>query len=108
MTEKKEHKKNIAVIRIRGMTGIRGDISDTLDLLNLSSKFSCVVLESKPEFLGMVKKVKDFVTWGEIDSVVEKELNSKRGVEGKKTFRLAPPVGGFEGFAMSRWYAPSV
>ncbi|MBR9690903.1 50S ribosomal protein L30 [Candidatus Woesearchaeota archaeon] len=112
MTEKKEIKKektrNLAVIRIRGMTGVRKEISDTLKMLNLNSKFSCVVVPKNESYEGMVKKAKDFITWGEIDSQTLKKLKEKREEQSsqaassgkpekeKKVFRLSPPRGGFE------------
>ena len=86
----------IVVIRIRGQTGVKKDISDTLDMLNLKTKFSCVVLSKQDNIDGMIKKVKDFVTFGEVDSDTLNELITKRGVDGKKTFTLHPPRGGFE------------
>ena len=88
--------ENIAVIRIRGMTGIRREIADTMRMLNLNSKFSCAVLPKNKNNEGMVKKAKDFITWGEIDAATLKELEEKRKEEEKKTYRLHPPRGGFE------------
>lgn len=83
------------------MTGIKKDIKDTLDMLRLYKKHYCVVCDATPSLLGMIKKIKDFVTYGEIDSDTNKMLIDKRGIkdiEGnlKKFFRLHPPVGGFE------------
>jgi large subunit ribosomal protein L30 len=91
----------IVVIRISGMIGIRKDIAETLDRLRLRRKYACVVVESTPENLGMIKKVRDFVAFGEINSETEKELVSKRGkkdAEGKikPFFRLHPPRGGID------------
>lgn len=90
----------VAIIRIRGETGIRGEISDTLDMLRLYRKHTCVVVESTPSILGMIKKAKDYITWGIVNEETYKVLVDKRGVkdvEGnlKPFFRLAPPVGGF-------------
>jgi large subunit ribosomal protein L30 len=100
MAEKIKTSK-IAIIRIRGMTGLRQEISDTLDMLRLYKKHACVVIDATPSNVGMVKKVKDFVTYGEIDDETLTILTEKRGIkdsEGnlKPVFSLAPPVGGFE------------
>ena len=51
-----------AVVRIRGRAGIKKDISDTLKMLRLNSVNSCVLCEPNPSIMGMVKKVKDYVT----------------------------------------------
>lgn len=90
-----------AIIRIKGMVGVRGDIEETLDRLRLRRKYACVVLELTPETEGMLKKIKDFVAYGEINNETYKELVSKRGkkdTEGKLKpfFRLHPPRGGID------------
>lgn len=103
--EKKPEKKTekIAVVRIRGQVNINKTIKDTLNMLRLYKKNYCVVIEKTPSNLGMVQKVKDFVTYGEIDDATLKILIEKRAEKNpkdpKKTkgfFRLAPPRHGFE------------
>lgn len=56
-----------AVIRVRGRTGISKDIRDTLNMLRLTRVNHCVLVPNTPSYIGMLKKVKDYVTWGEID-----------------------------------------
>lgn len=84
----------IAAIRIRGLTGVKYDIKDTMEYLHLYRKNYCVLLEKNPSVIGMLKKAKDFITWGEVNAEVI-ELLKKRD-EGKKFYRLAPPRKGFE------------
>ena len=69
----------IAIIRIRGPVKINGDAERTMQLLRLYRKNYCVVLEDTPAFIGMVKKVKDYVTFGEIDEETYNALFEKRG-----------------------------
>lgn len=71
----------IAVIRVRGRINIRKQIKDTFDMLRLYNKNYCVVLESTPQNMGMINKVKDFVTCGEIEEGLFNELIAKRGEE---------------------------
>ena len=71
----------IAIIRIRGMTNVRGDIDKTLKMLNLNNKNHCVVVEQNPTNMGMIKKIKDYVTYGPITDETFKLLVEKRGVE---------------------------
>lgn len=109
----------IAVIRVRGPVNISKDIEDTMILLRLYRKNFCVVVEDNPSYKGMIAKVKDYVTFGEIDEETYKELLEKRSEEymgrekdnkgkidykkyieinGKKIkpyFRLSPPKKGF-------------
>lgn len=92
----------LAIIRIHGQVKLRKPIVETLHRLRLRRKYACVVFD-KPnkEQLGMIKKVKDFVAFGEIDEATYKELIKKRGkkdVQGKLKpfFRLHPPRKGIE------------
>lgn len=112
-----EHR--IAAIRVRGLNEIKTKIEDTLKLLRLYKKNYCCVLPSTPTYIGMLKKAKDYITWGEIDDETFNILVSKRGEEFngretdtkkkityneffvmndkkfKKYFRLNPPRKGF-------------
>ncbi|MEA3514323.1 MAG: uL30 family ribosomal protein, partial [Nanoarchaeota archaeon] len=63
MEEKSKTKgtnERLAIIRIRGVTGIKHDIKQTLDMLNLYRKNNCAIVPKTDAFLGMCKKVKDF------------------------------------------------
>lgn len=112
----------IAIIRISGQVEIKKDMAETLNRLLLKRKYHCAVLEEKPELLGMVKKVNNFVAFGKIDKDMLAKLIEKRGqridkkskidagkaaseiMEGKKLeklglkpfFRLHPPRGGIK------------
>jgi large subunit ribosomal protein L30 len=92
--------KRLAVIRIRGTTGVKKPIADTLSMLSLYTKNSIVIVPNNPVFTGMVKKVKDFVTYGEVAEDVVKSLSEKRKntSENKSimAFTLNSPRGGFE------------
>ena len=115
-----EHNTNqLAVVRVRGLTGIKIKIEDTLKMLRLYKKNYCCVLPNNPIYLGMLKKSKDYITWGEIDDETFNILVEKRGEEFKgretdsknkikyndfvlinnkkikKYFRLNPPRKGF-------------
>ena len=69
----------IAIVRIRGKLNIRKEIVDTMNMLKLYKKNSCVVLDINGQNIGMVTKMKDYVTWGEIDQDTFKILLKKRG-----------------------------
>lgn len=87
----------IAIIRISGKVDVVPDIKKTFEMLMLDKKFSCAVIDDKPEIIGMVKKVQDFVAFGDIKDDVLKELMEKRGKKDKKmVFHLHPPRGGFK------------
>jgi len=102
MSEKKA-KEKLAVIRIRGTVGVRKDIKDTLKMLNLHKKNYCVVVEKTPTYEGMIKKVNNYVTWGEIDDetlkLLEKRREKTKNKEGKEVYkkfiRLNSPKKGY-------------
>ena len=71
--------KKIAVIRIRGSFGVRNEIKDTMNMLRLYNQNHCIIIDSSPNYIGMLKKIKDYVTWGEIDEKTFNELISRRG-----------------------------
>ena len=117
-------KKLLAVIRISGILHVRNDMADTLDRLMLRRKYSCVLISSNNKNLcGMLKKIRNFISYGVIDENILEKLVKERGksiegnkkkikidtndvvkglVEGKKLnefglksfFRLHPPRGG--------------
>ncbi len=75
----------IAVIRIRGRAGVTKKVNDTLDMLRLYKQNGCVIVPNNPQFLGMIQRTKDYITWGEIDKETLVLLLSKRAkVAGNK------------------------
>jgi len=89
----------IAAVRIRGTVRVKADIKRTLELLKLKRPNHCIILEESPSIVGMLKKAKDYVTWGEINEETLKRLLEKDGIaeEGIKghIFRLRPPRKGY-------------
>ena len=70
----------IAIIRVRGVAGIKPDIRKTMELLRLHKKHHCVVYPKMTKSLeGMLKVCQDYVTWGEVSSESLSELVGKRG-----------------------------
>ena len=68
-----------AVIRVRGRTGIKKNIADTLDMLNLTRISHAVVIPETPSYKGMLQKGKDYITWGEVSEDTFKLLVAERG-----------------------------
>ena len=77
------NKSNLAVIRIKGGIGLRNEIKGTLNMLRLYKRNFCIIVPDNKDYNGMVKKIKDYVTWGEINDETLKELIKKRGEEYK-------------------------
>ena len=68
-----------AVIRLRGSVKVRKEISDTMSMLKLHRVNHCVILPKTKEFEGMLRKVKDYVTYGEINKETLVMLLNNRG-----------------------------
>lgn len=86
----------IVAIRISGCVGLREEINETFNRLRLRRKYSCIVFEPTKEKMGMIKKVKDHIAYGEIDEETYKLLVEKRKGRIKDFFRLHPPRGGID------------
>lgn len=74
-----------AAVRVRGQPDVSYDIEYTMGLLGLTRVNHCVVLPENDVTKGMLQKVKDYVTWGEINEETLAELIRVRGrLEGDK------------------------
>ncbi len=69
----------IAIIRIRGRVHLKGEIEDTMKMMRLYRKNTCVIIKNTEAQIGMLQKVKDYVTWGDIDELTFKLMLEKRG-----------------------------
>lgn len=76
----------IAVIRISGMVKVKRDVEETLDRMRLRRKYACVLIHKNKDTMGMIKKVKYYIAYGEIDRDVLEKLIKKRAesIEGRK------------------------
>lgn len=73
----------LAVIRIRGETGIRPQAQKTAELLRLHRINHMVFVEDNEINRGMLQVAKDYVTWGEVeDSTVELVLRHRAQKKG--------------------------
>jgi len=81
MTE--EEGRCLVVVRLRGSVNLRGEVKDTLRMLHLNRPNHATVIPATPEYLGMLKKVKEHATWGEVSKEILSYILEKRGeVEG--------------------------
>ncbi|MBI4181877.1 MAG: uL30 family ribosomal protein [Candidatus Aenigmarchaeota archaeon] len=78
-----------AVVRIRGSTETYVTVEDTLRMLKLRKVNHCALVPDTPSYRGMLKKVENWVTWGEVSPELEQECR-ERGTP----VRLHPPSRG--------------
>ncbi len=69
----------LALIRLRSGIRAKGKVRDTLAMLRLHRINHLVLVDDTPSYKGMVQKVKDYITWGEIDKETLAALIRKRG-----------------------------
>ena len=78
------------VLRLRGPVKVRGKVEVTMHLLNLPRRYHATIVPDNDSFKGMLKKVKDYVTWGPATHELVKELLEKRGkVVGGKSLTVS-------------------
>lgn len=63
-----------AVVRIRGRAGVQWKVRDTLKMLRLHAPQHCILLPETPDYEGMLRVVKDYITWGEVEEQTLAEL----------------------------------
>ncbi|MHA2249877.1 MAG: 50S ribosomal protein L30 [Candidatus Kariarchaeaceae archaeon] len=71
--------KVIAIIRLRGRAGRNYNVEHTLKLLRLHKPNHAVIYEETEVLEGMLHKIKDAATWGEVDAGTIEHLLRKRG-----------------------------
>lgn len=69
----------IAVVRVRGSVGASPDARTTLENLRLTRNCHITLLDNRPSSLGMLKRAKNLVTWGEITEENIFRLLEKKG-----------------------------
>src|SRR3989344_3606971 len=82
----------LVVVLVRGMVNTKPEVRETLKRLRLQRKNNCIIVPHKPERIGMVNAVKDFVTWGTVTPEVLEKIKKKM-VNGVTP--LQPPRKGF-------------
>ncbi|MCX8163230.1 MAG: uL30 family ribosomal protein [Candidatus Micrarchaeota archaeon] len=79
-----EKKELYAVIRIRGRRKLNKKIDHTLKMLNIYKPNYCSLFFLTKAYEGMLKKAKDYISWGKISKELLFKLLLKRGESGKK------------------------
>jgi len=74
------------VVRMRGTVNVPFWALTTLKNLYLNKKFSATVVPETLDYLGMLRKINQWVAWSKADSEIVKTLIEKRGK--KKTPKL--------------------
>ena len=57
------------VVRARSNVGVERSIRETMDYLNLTKVNHAVIIPENDQYIGMLRKAKDYITWGNADPV---------------------------------------
>ncbi|MEM2098620.1 MAG: 50S ribosomal protein L30 [Candidatus Bathyarchaeia archaeon] len=74
-----EARKCILAVRVRGTVSAQRETRSTLDMLNLKRTNHAVLVDDRPSFVGMLRQVQAYVTWGEVSAETVLLLLQKRG-----------------------------
>ena len=66
------------VVRIKGQADVPHWATTTMNLLKLEKKYRATIIPAKDNTLGMLNKVKHYVTWIQLDEELAKELLNKK------------------------------
>jgi len=72
-----------AVVRIRGQVHLSDEVRATLRMLRLTRVNHCVLIPETDAYRGMLQKVKDNITWGEVSAGVVERLLTQRARVGR-------------------------
>ena len=74
-----EQRKCLVAVRIRGLSDIPQETKDTLMMLRLTRNCHATLLDDRPAYVGMLRKSKNCLTWGEVSQETIAFLLKKRG-----------------------------
>jgi large subunit ribosomal protein L30 len=60
----------LLAIRVRGRANVPDEVEDTLRMLNLIRVNHATLVPNTPSYVGMLRKAKDWVTWGEVSKEI--------------------------------------
>ena len=76
-----------AVVKVRGSINVKPKIKETMKLMRLNRVNHCVIVPENETYDGMLKIIKDYVTWGEVDvETTELMLESSGKTSGNAIF----------------------
>ncbi len=71
--------KAYLVVRMSGQINVPYWAKTTLELLKLDKKFRATIIPAKDNTLGMLDRIKHYISWQEVSADIAKELFNKKG-----------------------------
>ena len=79
MTGKAEDRKCFAVVKVRGTISAQREARETLEMLHLARTNNAVLIDNRPSYMGMLYRVQNYVTWGEVSKETVVLMLKERG-----------------------------
>jgi large subunit ribosomal protein L30 len=79
LTGKAAERKCFAVVKVRGTIRAQREARETLELLRLARTNHAVLVDNRPSYVGMLYRVQNYVTWGEVSKETVALLLKERG-----------------------------
>jgi large subunit ribosomal protein L30 len=73
-------KRCIVIVRVRGNVGTSKEIEEVFRQTHISRKNHATLIHGSPSNDGILRKLKDYATWGEVSLNTVTELLAKRGM----------------------------
>jgi large subunit ribosomal protein L30 len=79
VTGKAEERKCFAVIKVRGTISAQREARETLEMLRIPKTNNAILIDNRPSYMGMLYRVQNYVTWGEVSKETVAMLLKERG-----------------------------
>jgi large subunit ribosomal protein L30 len=79
LTGKAEERKCFAVVKVRGTISALREPRETLEMLRLPKTNNAILIDNRPSYMGMLYRVQNYVTWGEVSKETVALLLKERG-----------------------------
>jgi large subunit ribosomal protein L30 len=67
------------VVKVRGTISAQREVRETLQLLRLTRTNNAVLIDNRPSYIGMLYRVQNYVTWGEVSKETVALMLKERG-----------------------------
>jgi large subunit ribosomal protein L30 len=79
MIQKTDNHRCIVAVRVRGDISAQREAKETLAMLHLKRTNYAVIIDNRPAYLGMLKRVQAYATWGEVTKETVALMLKERG-----------------------------
>jgi large subunit ribosomal protein L30 len=79
VTGKADERKCFAVVKVRGTISAQREARETLEMLRLAKTNNAILIDNRPSYMGMLYRVQNYVTWGEVSRKTVALLLKERG-----------------------------